>query len=780
MKKFILFIIQMLLIATTAAAARQHPTVTGRVVNPAGEAVDYATVALLRDGAQAAGTTSDGEGRFTLTAPDGDYVLQVRHLSYESYEAPLTLAGGADLGEIRLEAAANRIDAVVVEAQLIRREADRFVLDVAHAASAIGKDGVELLERAPGVWISDDKISINGKSGTKVYINDRELRLDSDQLLAYLRNLRTEDIQQIEVIPLSGAEYDADSAAGIIKITLRRRRESGLQGYVSLRSDQSRYNEAYRPSGSVSLHNRIVDLTLSGNGELGNETMESREQTRYANGSLNSFARQRQRNHDFGGWTEAVFQLAPSHSFGLSSSFWQNRDPSVNNALAELRTDRTQTTESRYARQPRERNWTSSLNYVWKIDTLGSTLKLLGDYTDRSSRYTDDNRSSTDGRDSLHAADSRSRYRVGVAGLDLEKHLSTRWTLRTGAKYTSYRMEAATAYTYNTTGAWLPNEQQSFDIDYTEQIGAAYAIVSGKFDRWSLVAGLRGEYTRTDSRRSAIGNHYASLFPNANLSYTLDAAGRHMLVAQYARKISRPSFWRLNPKREQISEYTYQQGNPYLKPSYTHDVSLTLVLAQRYTLTAGMTIDTDNIQQTVERDPENPNMLAVKWVNYDDIRSYYLNAALPFRPAKWWEIQLNAFGGYMGQRTTADDPLRYSWMVRSYLSNTFTLPRKFYIDLSWSYYNRVRLGNSSVAANHFCNLSVKKRFGESLTAYVSINNLLDRPQRFESHNDDFVRYVKIRSGWQACMFRFGVTCNFKAGKAFRSRSVEGAADESRL
>ena len=780
MRKLVLLTLAALHLAATASAARQHPATTGRVVGPTGAAVDYATVALLHDGLQAAGTTTDSDGRFTLSAADGTYTLQVRHLSYELLEQPLTVAGGGDLGEIRLTAASNRIDAVVVEAQLIRREADRFVIDVANAASAIGKDGVELLERAPGVWINDDKISINGKSGSKIYINDREIHLAGEQLLTYLRNLRTEDIQKIEVIPVSGAEYSADSSAGIIKITLRRHRESGLQGYVSLRSDQSHYNDTYRPSGSVSFHSRVVDLTLSGNGSLGSESMESLEQTRYPNGSLHSIARQDAHEHNFGTWGEAVFQAAPNHSVGVSSSFWHERTPSVNNALAELHTDRTQTTESRYARQPKEYNWTSSLNYVWKIDTLGSTLKLLGDYTDRRSDYIDDNRSSTDGRDSLHAADSRSRYRVWVAGLDFEKHLSSRWTLRAGAKYTSYRMKAATAYTYNTTGTWLPNERQSFDIDYTEQIGAAYAIVSGKFDRWALTAGLRGEYTRTDSRRSAIGSDYVSLFPNANISYALDAAGNHQLIAQYARKIARPSFWSLNPKREQISEYTYQQGNPYLKPSYTHDVSLTLVLAQRYTLTAGMTINTDDIEQTVERDPENPDMLAVNWVNYDDIRSYYVNAALPFRPVKWWEMQLNLFGSYMGQRTTADDPLRYCWTVNSYLSNTFTLPRKFYIDFAWSYFNGMRLGTTRISSNHFCNVAVKKRFGEYLTVTFRINNLLDRGQHVESRNDDFVREMEIRSGWQARMYRIGLTWNFKAGKAFRSRSVEGAADESRL
>ena len=67
----------------------------------------------------------------------------------------------------------NRQDALIMKiegeidhryATQIRREADRFVVDIANSPIAMGKDGEELLKTAPGVWIQDDKISINGSS----------------------------------------------------------------------------------------------------------------------------------------------------------------------------------------------------------------------------------------------------------------------------------------------------------------------------------------------------------------------------------------------------------------------------------------------------------------------------------------------------------------------------------------------------------------------------------------------------------------------------------------
>ena len=174
----------MIALLTTGSlfAARQSST-GGRVINQDGEGVAYATVVLLSSGEQRAGATTDDEGHFSLAVAAGRYTLSVSHINYTTYEEEVVIEEGKPIGTIQLSSTAQQIDAVVVKGQLVRREADRFVVDVANSAAAIGKDGVELLERAPGVWINDDKISINGKTGSKVYVNDRELKLNGEQLI---------------------------------------------------------------------------------------------------------------------------------------------------------------------------------------------------------------------------------------------------------------------------------------------------------------------------------------------------------------------------------------------------------------------------------------------------------------------------------------------------------------------------------------------------------------------------------------------------------------------
>ena len=90
---------------------------------------------------------------------------------------------------------------VVVRTSPVKRKADRFILSVPPAQN---KDGVELLQQAPGVWLSDERISINGSSGTKVFVDNREIKLTGEMLIGYLRSLKSDDIARVEVLPMGG------------------------------------------------------------------------------------------------------------------------------------------------------------------------------------------------------------------------------------------------------------------------------------------------------------------------------------------------------------------------------------------------------------------------------------------------------------------------------------------------------------------------------------------------------------------------------------------------
>ena len=217
----ILSTIVLLLTAVTLSAQPDAATCTGQTCTGQGSAIGFATVSFFSetDSSAVYGALADSTGRFSVRIPHGNYRMEIALLGYEKKQRGITIAHDTDLGRIVLDPSEISLQGVEVKAAPIVREADRFIVNVADMPQAIGRTAVEMLKLSPGVWIRDD-IAIFGKKGAKVMINNRLLRETGEDLINYLNQIPAEDILRIEIVPNSGAEYDADMTAGIIKITL--------------------------------------------------------------------------------------------------------------------------------------------------------------------------------------------------------------------------------------------------------------------------------------------------------------------------------------------------------------------------------------------------------------------------------------------------------------------------------------------------------------------------------------------------------------------------------
>ena len=207
------------------------------------------------------------------------------------------------------------------------------------------------------------------------------------------------------------------------------------------------------------------------------------------------------------------------------------------------------------------------------------------------------------------------------------------------------------------------------------------------------------------------------------------------------------------------------------------------MLAHKYTLTGGVTIQTDEIQQTIQPDPTNPDMLQIVWVNFDTTKSYYASASIPLQPTRWWSVNLNGTYIRQGQRIGRNSPEEHYNFGYASASMTFTLPAKFYIDLSYRYQSRVVLGNCWVEEMHFTDAGIKKRFGDNLTVAFTVRNPITPPvQKIGARGDGFVRHVDAVPTWNSRTYQLSLSYRFRTGKAFRHRNVEaGSAEEkSRL
>ena len=775
------------MVSANSATAQKHQ-LYGRVTDSSSNPIAYATVVLLDNSTQIAGGSTNDNGTFSLSATAGNYTLHISYVGYKTIDQAIELKSPTDLGDIVMEVDAERIDEVVVTANIIRREADRFVVDVASSPIALGKDGEELLKSAPGVWIQDDKISINGASGSKIYLNDREVKLDDAQLIAYLRSLRADDIKRIEVVPQSGADYDASSSGGIIKITTRRNLDSGLMGSASLVAQGGK--GAYNIMPSVSLNYNRGKLNAYGRawvGTNGNYT-NTAEHTNYTSGSIIDAATSLDNSNMWGGANiGVVYDINDRHSVGGEVQYnYYGGDGTTKTWTDYQLSGVTTRTDGSYANDFYHQMVTATLNYIYKLDDKGSTLKVIGDYTDsKNPNYNDYvdrevNPITLIQRDSTYRSNTLSRNQLGTATVALEKVLSPKVTLKAGLKYTYNNNSNLANYEYMVQETWAPNMDKSYDIGYTENIGAAYVIASANLGRVSLVGGLRGEYTNFRDKLGDVEQNYFDLFPNANISYALTKDGAYSIIAQYARTISRPSFWALSPDETKISEYMIQRGNPNLKPSYDNSISITAVLKYKFTITLGVQIKQNAIQQTTLVDSQNPELLILQSINYPTLNSYYASVNLPFQFTKWWSANFNLMGMYMGQRIYVDEPVRHNFMAFASGQMSFTLPKNFFIELSGRYMHGMTAGNTTIDDTGNMDLSIKKRLLDNkLTLKLGVNNIVPTTQHITIEEASFKRTMTIDQPWSRPMANFSISYNFNSGKQFRAKSVESGSAEDR-
>ena len=100
-------------------------------------------------------------------------------------------------------------------------------------------------------------------------------------------------------------------------------------------------------------------------------------------------------------------------------------------------------------------------------------------------------------------------------------------------------------------------------------------------------AGLRAEHTHSIGNsitmNQRIERNYLNLFPTLFLSRKLDT--NNVLNLSYSRRIDRPNYQNLNPFRFYLDPYTYQEGNPYLRPQFTNSFQLTHVYKSKFSTT---------------------------------------------------------------------------------------------------------------------------------------------------------------------------------------------------
>lgn len=795
----------MLFAALTLSAAlwAQEPTsplyaLSGTVVDDEGAPLEFATVLAFVGSEQAGGDVTDADGAWELQLPAGDYRVEVAYVGYSVESIQVSLSAPTELEPIALNES-QEIDLITVSAQLLRREADRFILDVANnPTAAAGQTTYDMLRRAPGVWADDNGITINGRSGVMVQIGERIINnMSAEELANYLRSIPADNIQSIEVIPIAGADYEASFSGGVIKINLKRARNQGVEGSVGMMANFGPDDHRYlMPSARISYNQN--KLNLYGSVSLLDQDAATyiESVTDYDNGTqMDSFGDIRGKGGLALGQLGAIYSFDDKNTVGAevnylaSSSTSHTLSTSSLAGLAGLAVDN----DSEYKGKTAYDNMAATFNYIRNLDELGSTFKIIADYsTNVSGSNTDYHNRQKAGaieRDSLYRNATDLDYRIFALSAAWDKRMANGSSLRTGGKITDNKIYSSNLYTaldqtLIANDGWVELPALSSTTDYRERVAALYATYNTQLGKVALSAGVRGEYTSMKPTYKGLGQEsetfertFFNLFPTLAMSMPLNDVGSNILSLTASRKVSYPYFGSMSPQRTPISEYAASVGNPELRPSYTTSFALTTVLGYRYTLSVGADISRNPVQQVAMVDPDFENMLLYKQMNVGRYEQYYAMVSAPLQVTGWWLLNPTLTVINMATRVSDTDALSRKWVGQGQLVSQMTLPKNWTIEATGVYVSGVIQANQEVKSIWMTSLGIKKQMFDrrlTLSADISSNN----PQIVISRGEGFVAKAKQWGNSTKWAAGFSVTYNFRAGKQFRSVTVEsGAAEE---
>lgn len=192
-----------------------------------------------KDSSLLRGTISNEAGAYTFDhIPPGRYIVKATAVGYTAGLSRLFTTNGdrQTIPDLWLRPASRQLSEVSVTAArpLIEHTADRTVVNMANSILATGNSALDILQRAPGVSIDkDDNISLKGKSGVNVMIDDKPTYLSAAQLATLLRSTDGTTIQSIELMSNPSARYDAAGNSGSLISGLKRTGNAAPTAHLS-------------------------------------------------------------------------------------------------------------------------------------------------------------------------------------------------------------------------------------------------------------------------------------------------------------------------------------------------------------------------------------------------------------------------------------------------------------------------------------------------------------------------------------------------------------------
>ena len=267
-----------------AMVALNAQQISGTVKDGQGNGISNATVSLMKakdSSIVKLALSKEGAFSFSQVSPDS-LLVSISYIGQQTfYSDKFSFNGNAiTLPAFTLQSASVQLQAVTVLARkkLVDIKPDRTILNVEGTINSTGSDALELLRKSPGVTVdNDEKLSINGKTGVQVYIDNKPSPLNGQDLSNYLKSIPSGQIEAIEIIHNPGAMYAAAGSGGIINIRLKKSKTMGFNGSVNAGISVSK-NARWEEGLSLNYRKGNLNAYASYNANVGKQESEWRLQ----------------------------------------------------------------------------------------------------------------------------------------------------------------------------------------------------------------------------------------------------------------------------------------------------------------------------------------------------------------------------------------------------------------------------------------------------------------------------------------------------------------------
>lgn len=573
--------------------------INGRIIDENSKPMPYANVILINqvDSTFILGTVTNTDGTFSMQTMQPNGLLKISYLGYETNYVNFN---NSSIGEIKMEPDAMVIKDVVVKGRQnpLSIENGTFTLNVSKTFLKNQPDIFSVLGFLPFVESSQDKISVFAAGSTLYIINGREVKS-----MMEIENLRPDMIKSITLDMHPSAQY-ASKYGSVISVTTITKIEDFVNSQVSHKSVVAR---RYSDTEGINLNAKYCRIAHY----LSYQFKDSRKKE-WAENEYHLFNEKSLSTISYNNSENFSNSYNPQHELLYSAGLMLNGQSNLNfqymlevgrandhdNSIEKTLIGTTET-NLKTDQKNRDNNQLHNVDLLCKYNS-----KVFGSlFVDASYTFSKDEQSyliNTNGNN-LDNIDGNNRYCIYSLQADYQNQILGGIRMQVGTKY-SYTHNKGLSDSYNPLGSDMYFYHRT---QLNDELVANYITLSHQIKKLYLSVGLRVEYYHSNYMQDdnvIYKDSRFNFYPSIQVNYTVNP--ELIFVTGYNSKSQRPTFTELSPVVYYINAMLYEQGNPGLRMTSTHNSYISCVIKNRLLIQLSYRYDKNFVMYALHNNQE--------------------------------------------------------------------------------------------------------------------------------------------------------------------------------